>query len=174
MTTTWDKHKISALLCSAFVPHLAKQGASPSAAPTAAIDVIITFDAHGVSSHPNHISLYHGARQFVTTLLQGKSGWTSPVDLYALQTVALPRKYTGFLDIFATMLGQFGGSKKDVEHPEGLVFASKLVGDGGLPTAWSAMTTAHRSQMVWFRYGWIAFSRYMVLNDLKLEKIAAS
>jgi hypothetical protein len=30
-------------------------------APTASIDVLITFDAGGVSGHPNHISLFHGA-----------------------------------------------------------------------------------------------------------------
>jgi N-acetylglucosaminylphosphatidylinositol deacetylase len=31
------------------------------------------------------------------------------------------------------------------------------------------MTTAHESQMRWFRWGWISLSRYMVLNDLKKE-----
>lgn len=29
------------------------------------------------------------------------------------------------------------------------------------------MTTAHVSQMRWFRWGWIGLSRYMVVNDLK-------
>jgi len=33
------------------------------------------------------------------------------------------------------------------------------------------MTTAHKSQMRWFRWGWIVLSRYMVVNDLKLEKL---
>jgi N-acetylglucosaminylphosphatidylinositol deacetylase len=172
MTTTWDKTKILSLLASAFAPHLAKQRASDDAAPTANIDVLITFDAGGVSSHPNHISLYHGARAFIVALMKGKSGWESPVDLYTLTSVSILRKYTSFLDAPATM-GMWAASvnMKDKKHPGGLLFFNQLVGGGGLATAWSAMTTAHKSQMKWFRYGWIAFSRYMVLNDLKLEKI---
>jgi N-acetylglucosaminylphosphatidylinositol deacetylase len=174
MTATWDKNKISDLLSAAFAPHLAKQKANDNSAPTAAIDVLITFDANGVSSHPNHISLYHGAKQFVATLMKGKPGWASPVDIYTLTSVSILRKYTGFLDVFATMAMSFGTSKTDKKHPAGLVFANQLVGAGGLSTAWTAMTTAHKSQMVWFRYGWITFSRYMVLNDLKLEKMAGT
>jgi N-acetylglucosaminylphosphatidylinositol deacetylase len=48
---------------------------------------------------------------------------------------------------------------------------NQLVGRGAYGAAWSAMTQAHRSQMVWFRYGWITLSRYMVINDLRLEKV---
>lgn len=39
--------------------------------------------------------------------------------------------------------------------------------------AQKAMTHAHVSQMRWFRWGWIAFSRYMVINDLVLESVSA-
>ncbi|PBP17087.1 N-acetylglucosaminyl-phosphatidylinositol de-N-acetylase [Diplocarpon rosae] len=106
--TVWDKQKIATLLSSAFAPNLSNPMKNKSAdAPTATIDVLITFDASGVSSHPNHISLFHGARHFIAC-------------------------------------------------------------------AQSAMTTAHKSQMRWFRWGWIGLSRYMVVNDLRLEKIAAS
>jgi N-acetylglucosaminylphosphatidylinositol deacetylase len=35
-----------------------------------------------------------------------------------------------------------------------------------------AMTTAHKSQMRWFRWGWIAISRYMIINDLVKQKVA--
>jgi N-acetylglucosaminylphosphatidylinositol deacetylase len=34
-----------------------------------------------------------------------------------------------------------------------------------------AMTTAHKSQMRWFRWGWIAISRYMIMNDLVKQKV---
>jgi N-acetylglucosaminylphosphatidylinositol deacetylase len=33
------------------------------------------------------------------------------------------------------------------------------------------MISAHQSQMVWFRYGWITLSRYMYINDLRLERV---
>ncbi|KFY19018.1 hypothetical protein V491_04622, partial [Pseudogymnoascus sp. VKM F-3775] len=55
-------------------------------APTATIDVLITFDRSGVSAHPNHISLYHGARHFIASLIKNRPGWDSPVDLYTLST----------------------------------------------------------------------------------------
>ncbi|KAI1409520.1 LmbE-like protein [Hypoxylon sp. FL1857] len=181
MTTTWDATKISSLLTSAFAPHLAAPKASKdnNSSPTAGIDALITFDAHGISSHPNHISLYHGARAFIASLTQGKPGWASPVDLYTLTTVSLPRKYFGFLDVFATIISlalNGGGSsskKSDKGNPGALVSMNALVGAGheSYGTARKAMTEAHKSQMVWFRWGWIALSRYMYINDLKLERV---
>jgi len=174
MTTTWDANKISDLLCSAFAPHLpAQRAAGPGTKPLSpSIDVIITFDVSGISQHPNHISLFHGARAFIGALVEGKPGWASPVDLYTLTTVPLARKYMGIFDVVAT-LGNWalGAGKKDKKHPEGLVFLNGVSGNGGIATAWKAMTTAHQSQMRWFRYGWITLSRYMYMNDLKLEKI---
>ncbi|KAK4232191.1 putative N-acetylglucosaminyl-phosphatidylinositol de-N-acetylase [Podospora fimiseda] len=173
MTATWDKGKISNLLSSAFAPNLAKSRSS-NQPPTTTIDVLITFDAGGVSGHPNHISLYHGAREFVSTLTADKPGWKTPVDLYTLTTVGMPRKYAGIMDVLPT-LGSWavGADKKDKKHPGGLVFMNSLAGHQSVITAWQAMTTAHKSQMVWFRYGWITLSRYMYMNDLRLEKVKA-
>ncbi|KAI1373003.1 LmbE-like protein [Hypoxylon crocopeplum] len=178
MTTTWDASKIAALLCAAFAPHLAKQKASDASAPTAAIDALITFDVGGVSAHPNHISLYHGSRNFISTLVRGKPGWASPVDLYTLTSVGFLRKYTFFLDVLATLLSLLfvdgGGARKksDRSNPGALVSMSALVGAReSYDTARQAMTEAHKSQMVWFRWGWIALSRYMYMNDLRLERI---
>lgn len=169
MTKTWDSSKISSLLCAAFSPQLAKSRANDSA-PTASIDVLITFDAGGVSNHPNHISLYHGAKAFIEELVAGRSGFKSPVDLYTLTSVSLVRKYTGILDVVATLASwALGTDMSDKKRPHGLVFMNGA-GKGGVMTAWRAMTTAHKSQMRWFRYGWITLSRYMYMNDLKLVK----
>jgi len=33
------------------------------------------------------------------------------------------------------------------------------------------MVQGHKSQMVWFRWGWITIGRYMTVNDLKREKV---
>ncbi|KAK4119605.1 LmbE-like protein [Parathielavia appendiculata] len=171
MSTTWDSANISTLLCSAFAPNLARSRDS-DAAPAASIDVLITFDAGGVSGHPNHISLYRGAREFAAALVAGKPGWAPPVDLYTLTSVPLARKYTAFLDVLATLASwAIGADKTDKQHPGGLVFLSGLAGQGSIMTAWKAMVSAHKSQMVWFRYGWISLSRYMYMNDLRLEKV---
>ncbi|XP_044718888.1 glcNAc-PI de-N-acetylase domain-containing protein [Hirsutella rhossiliensis] len=155
MTRTWDRDAISNLLCSAFAPQLPRQRADDSARPTANIDILITFDAHGVSAHPNHISLYHGARAFAAALVRGKAGWASPVDLYTLTTVGLARKYASAADVFATLAAwALAVRHDDRAHPGGLLFMSQ-------------------SQMVWFRHLYIVFSRYMIINDLRLEKIKA-
>jgi len=169
MTTTWDAAQISTLLSSAFAPGLASTPKNSSAPPTASIDVLITFDSHGVSGHANHVSLYHGARAFVAALVRGRPGWQAPVDLYTLSSVALARKYTGLLDMVATLVAWgLQTPMRNKAHPGGLVFLSGP-GGGGVATAWSAMTTAHKSQMAWFRYGWITLSRYMYMNDLRLD-----
>jgi N-acetylglucosaminylphosphatidylinositol deacetylase len=47
-----------------------------------------------------------------------------------------------------------------------------LSGPGDVRIAQKAMTQAHQSQMRWFRWGWIGLSRYMVVNDLKLEELS--
>lgn len=171
MTTTWDKQAIASLLSDAFAPNLAKPMKNKSVdAPTATIDILITFDKSGVSSHANHISLYHGARHFIASLIHNRPGWGCPVDLYTLNTVSLVRKYTSVFDSMTSLLAMamaFGKTQKGA-HPSPLVFLS---GIGEVRIAQQAMTDAHKSQMRWFRWGWIALSRYMVVNDLKLEKI---
>jgi N-acetylglucosaminylphosphatidylinositol deacetylase len=60
------------------------------------------------------------------------------------------------------------GKKQMKAHPSPLLFLS---GIGEVRIAQQAMTTAHKSQMRWFRWGWIGLSRYMVVNDLKLDEI---
>jgi N-acetylglucosaminylphosphatidylinositol deacetylase len=169
MTVIWDKQKVASLLSSAFAPNLAKPMKNKSVdAPTATIDVLITFDKSGVSSHSNHISLYHGARHFIASLIHNRPGWGCPVDMYALNTVSLARKYTSFFDSIISLLVMAYRPKQMGAHPSPLLFLS---GPGEVRVAQKAMTTAHKSQMRWFRWGWIGLSRYMVVNDLRLEKI---
>jgi N-acetylglucosaminylphosphatidylinositol deacetylase len=170
MTTTWSKEKIAGLLSSAFAPNLANTMKSKSIeAPTATIDVLITFDGTGVSSHPNHISLYHGARYFISSLIKNRPGWNSPVDLYTLSSVNIVRKYTSIMDTITSILVVAFRKRSGGEHPSPLLFLS---GPGEVRTAQRAMTDAHISQMRWFRWGWIGLSRYMVVNDLNLEKVS--
>jgi N-acetylglucosaminylphosphatidylinositol deacetylase len=171
MTTTWDKVKIANLLSAAFAPNLTKPLKSKGAeAPTATIDVLITFDRSGISSHPNHISLFHGARHFIASLMHNRPGWQCPVDLYTLTSINIVRKYTSFFDSIVSVLAMAFSSKQTGDHPSPLLFLS---GPGEVRIAQTAMTTAHKSQMKWFRWGWIGLSRYMVVNDLKLEKVTA-
>lgn len=167
MTVTWDAKAIGSMLSRFFAPNLSKSSAS--AAPKAGVDVIITFDKGGVSGHPNHISLYHGAMSFVRTLMQRHTGWKAPVALYTLTTTNILRKYTSIFDIICTILACIFRSKEKGDFPSPMLFMS---GPRDMRRAQSAMTTAHKSQMRWFRWGWIGVSRYMVVNDLVRAKIA--
>ncbi|EMD65021.1 hypothetical protein COCSADRAFT_88447 [Bipolaris sorokiniana ND90Pr] len=165
MTVTWHPRLISNLLTTAFAPDMSS--VSSKDAPQAAIDAIITFDAHGISGHPNHKSLHAGAHSFLKALMHRHSGWECPVKLYTLTTIPIFRKYFGLFDAPATIIGAMLQKKQLGGFPTPLLFASSPI---GYRTAQKAMTTAHESQMRWFRWGWITLSRYMVLNDLKLEK----
>ncbi|OJZ84766.1 hypothetical protein ASPFODRAFT_48906 [Aspergillus luchuensis CBS 106.47] len=184
MTVQWTESDVSAVLEHAFAPELSDSTSSSKkksnkagsgSAPTATIDVLLTFDKGGISNHPNHRSLYHGAVHFLRSLMKGKSGYTCPVTLYTLTTTNLLRKYAGVLDAPFTMvrgalhsiMGR-GGSGSKGQLPSRLLFVSSV---NEWMTAQSAMVKAHQSQMVWFRWGWITIGRYMVVNDLKAEKI---
>ncbi|KAK2744374.1 N-acetylglucosaminyl-phosphatidylinositol de-N-acetylase [Myotisia sp. PD_48] len=162
---------------------------SSTVPPNATIDVLLTFDRDGVSNHPNHRSLYHGAREFLQTLMRGKSEFTCPVTLYTLTSTNMFRKYIGVLDapitIFNSMseylLRHFPSTavnvlnEKEVSRDSKESTAAKtLVFVSGINdwlAAWKAMVYAHKSQMVWFRWGWITVGRYMFVNDLNREQI---
>ena len=200
MTRTWDTAKICDLLTSTFTtPSSSKKSRRQAPAPPeTTIDALITFDEGGVSAHPNHTSLYRGARAFASSL--ARPGWASPLSLYTLTSVPVWRKYIFFLDALWTLLavyfgvivhrGRGGGSRVSGASvkgtPQAVVSMNGLVAAGGAGgtgagsgrgaqetygTARRAMTEAHKSQMVWFRWGWILFSRYMYINDLRLERI---
>jgi N-acetylglucosaminylphosphatidylinositol deacetylase len=166
MEKTWDAKAIANLLASTFAPKMAKMGAKSS--PEANIDVLITFDVVGVSSHPNHISLYHGGLAFLKQIMQKHSGWENPIKMYTLSSTNVARKYASILDAPLTLARTVFAKKEAGDFPAPLVIVSGL---GGYRKAQKAMTRAHESQMRWFRWGWIGVSRYMVLNDLKKVKV---
>ena len=165
MTATWDAKAITGLLTSTFAPKMAS--IKPDQKPETNIDVLITFDKNGVSGHPNHKSLYHGAVAFVKSISSRHVGWESPIKLYTLPSVNIVRKYGSILDIVATISATLFSKRQAGNSPTPLLFISSMF---DYRRAQTAMTDAHKSQMVWFRWGWIGISRYMIVNDLHLER----
>ncbi|EMF15249.1 phosphatidylinositol glycan class L [Sphaerulina musiva SO2202] len=161
MTTTWDAKLISQTLMKYFAP---SQTTTTTTTKNTLIDVLITFDEGGISGHPNHISLLHGCTTFLRTLMLKHTGWENPVKLYTLTTTNMVRKYSSVLDSLVSVLAIVLGKKERGAFASPLLMVS-LPGD--VRKAQQAMTTAHVSQMRWFRWGWIGISRYMVINDLK-------
>ncbi|KAL8638231.1 MAG: hypothetical protein Q9228_004600 [Teloschistes exilis] len=174
MDTKWDPEKVAEILKSAFSGPSQSKKTGGNDAPKATIDVLMTFDRHGVSSHPNHISLYYGTKIWLNGLMKGKRGWRCPVELHTLASVSISRKYVSFLDAPMTMLlGFLSGIKasRSQNKDEGRRQALFVSDIWQWRQGQRAMTKAHKSQMRWFRWGWITFGRYMVVNDLKRELI---
>lgn len=173
MTTKWHKTKVAALLLDLFAPNVGRwpQEASKEGF-RATIDVLITFDSNGISGHPNHISLFHGAKHFISSLADLSLYWANPVSLYTLTSISIMRKYTFIFDIFPSLIDAiFLNIKRGLTSnklPTSLIF---LNGPEQLRCAQNTMKSCHRSQMKWYRWGWIIFSRYMSINDLRLEQL---
>ncbi|KAI8578179.1 hypothetical protein K450DRAFT_248503 [Umbelopsis ramanniana AG] len=122
------------------------------------IQIIITFDNYGVSGHTNHQAAYRGALQYVKTSGNGT------VSLYKLPSVSLVRKYIGLGDL---PLAIFSSRMVKTSTPKNsLLFLSS---PGQYLITHKAMRQ-HSSQLVWFRWLYVIFSRYMVINEL--EKVS--
>ncbi|NXE52175.1 PIGL acetylase, partial [Casuarius casuarius] len=117
------------------------------------INLVVTFDAGGVSGHANHTSLYTALRYkhdcfeiFILFLCLG-------CHVLTLESVSLFRKYISILDVpiscFLSRDALFILTEEEAEQ------------------ARRAMQ-CHRSQLLWFRHLYMLFSRYMVINSLRL------
>ncbi|NXP29995.1 PIGL acetylase, partial [Scytalopus superciliaris] len=111
------------------------------------INLVVTFDAGGVSGHANHISLYTAVRYSVLP------GELQGCRVLVLESVSLLRKYISFLDVPISCL-----------LPGDLLF---VLTEEETQQAKRAMR-CHRSQLLWFRHLYMLFSRYMVVNSLRL------
>ncbi|KXN87776.1 N-acetylglucosaminyl-phosphatidylinositol de-N-acetylase [Leucoagaricus sp. SymC.cos] len=116
------------------------------------IDTVLTFDYEGISSHPNHKSLPRGVTHLMKTL--HTAGRPTP-RLYTLVTVPVYTKYTS---IIAPLLAKHDPKLNARGMP---VFVS------GIPEYLRALRAMrkHRSQLVWFRWLYVSFSRYMWVNE---------
>jgi len=118
--------------------------------------------------------------------MKGHSGYACPIALYTLPTVNLARKYSFILDAIPTLLSGIygsilgGASKKPAitsTESKQATAADRTVFVNDISRYWKAreaMVSGHKSQMVWFRWGWISLGRYMVVNDLRSERVVAT
>ncbi|CAN2387846.1 Phosphatidylinositol glycan anchor biosynthesis [Pristimantis euphronides] len=110
------------------------------------IDLVITFDEGGVSGHANHISLYHAIRS-----LHSSGKLPKGCSVLLLESVSLFRKYISVLDLpLSWLCGQ------DV----------LFVSSGRQYQQAKEAMLHHESQLLWFRYIYLLFSRYMTINSL--------
>ncbi|TRM60422.1 putative deacetylase LmbE-like domain-containing protein [Schizophyllum amplum] len=154
-TATWDAN----LIAEAVRPYVT----------SSAITTILTFDREGVSQHPNHRSIREGVR----TLLTSPDAPLTHPRFFTLATVPTVSKYLwviaplqakldltmaaalhAFEDVYASLVGNETPKHADSSAPATPEYGAALF----------AMLQ-HKSQMVWFRYLYICFSRYMWVNE---------
>ena len=155
---------------------------------------ILTFDQYGISGHPNHISLPLGAARLIESLASDNRSNTALPRLFTLVSAPLLWKYTGPIAplVLRTRAQKlFWGSGRSqrgatapnfitallastLRDPDGQQSAGANLGIPRVPTTVSGAgeyRTAlrammqHRSQLVWFRWLYVAFSRYMWVNE---------
>lgn len=155
--------------------------------------ILLTFDDGGVSDHPNHRALSTAASTFVDRLVESKPADQAEeklhLQVWKLKTVSIIRKYTMLFDAFYTyyiesmvykILDQikllippiyleklpFTWPSHESSSQAQLIIVSRRV---QYDMVKDTMVRAHKSQMKWFRHGWLLFSRYLVVNDLYRE-----
>ncbi|KAH7921702.1 LmbE-like protein [Leucogyrophana mollusca] len=132
------------------------------------ITTILTFDKQGVSSHPNHFSLSWGASRLISSFPPSAA---PGLRLFTLITVPVLPKYTGVLSALLARLDIVLQRALDYLIPSPVstddrpnVMPVFVSGIKEYITAAHAITV-HKSQLVWFRYLYMGFSRYMWVNE---------
>ncbi|KAJ6598487.1 LmbE-like protein [Mycena vulgaris] len=167
-TASWDAQTIASVL----KPYILENR----------INTILTFDRDGVSGHPNHKSLPAGVQQLMLSLKE--------VRLFTLITTSLPAKYGGILAPALAKFDLYAGAVLHVleaqltravlSHVSIAPAGKKPIAEtmpvfvSGIKEYWAALQAmrAHPSQLEWFRWLYVLFSRYMWVNEWNEVKVA--
>jgi N-acetylglucosaminylphosphatidylinositol deacetylase len=139
--------------------------------------VLITFDEHGVSGHPNHRDTHLGVRKLVLQQQQQQQQTTKlpPVDAWQLDTVHfLPAKYLPISGWFLILLylnflwkpSYDPPLPKLAQQPDESQNCVQIYRSVNPVLSWKAMAT-HESQFVWYRRLFVVFSCYTFVNKLR-------
>ncbi|CCD27222.1 N-acetylglucosaminylphosphatidylinositol deacetylase NDAI_0K00330 [Naumovozyma dairenensis CBS 421] len=140
--------------------------------PSIKNNILLTFDANGISNHPNHIACnkavhdlisYDGGKDkemnIIGLMLSSKS------DEYNI-VMNLLSKYTFFvIDLVKVYWNLATGTFNTIPNSASLEL-SFINTYSQYILSYASMLNTHKSQMVWFRYGWWWFSRFVFSNDL--------
>jgi N-acetylglucosaminylphosphatidylinositol deacetylase len=145
---------------------------------------ILTFDEQGISSHPNHKSIHRGVQTLIQNI--GETSSKQPRRLFTLVSSSLAYKYTSILSVAFGKVDIYGYRWMQLLehriirvlsiwypdiltpaipwHPDGQSMPEFISGFEGYLKALEAME-AHESQLVWFRWLYVVFSKYMWVNS---------
>ena len=123
----------------------------------ATFDYVVTFDAGGVSGHANHVGTHRGARQWIeerkNSVVKACDAGKCP-QVWVLETTNIARKFSGAVDWFAS-------------YVECLMDSRRVFVPSPSPLEVLRAVRLHKSQFVWYRKLFVAFSRYTYMNTLR-------
>lgn len=153
MDEVWSPREVAEVICARL-----REDVSSGRVRSGQTIVLLSFDARGVSGHPNHIATAAGVRLACVVAAAGMLHRVVGMELVS-DGWPLP-KFSGVCGAALFALGWWGQTNENAE------FA--VTGD--LTTAAFALRLLwmHRSQMVWFRVLFIACARGTYLNKWRL------
>ncbi|KAJ3426771.1 n-acetylglucosaminyl-phosphatidylinositol de-n-acetylase [Anaeramoeba flamelloides] len=113
-------------------------------------DFILSFDSFGVSGHKNHKSTYLAIQELIS---QQREMEEKLIRVFKLCSVGIVRKHIAILDLWFALI-------------ERLFDRVDLLIVGKWENSLQAMRQ-HKSQLVWFRWLYILFARYTMINTFK-------
>ncbi|KAJ9449787.1 putative N-acetylglucosaminyl-phosphatidylinositol de-N-acetylase [Diplonema papillatum] len=111
---------------------------------------VLTFDDYGVSGHPNHIAVHLG----VVAAHKARRASGKSSRLYLVQSLPLWKKYSGAVSSLLPCASA-GGRR---------CFTARTAD----PSACARAMLCHWSQMVWYRWLFVFFSRYSFAVDVEV------
>jgi len=122
-----------------------------------AFDYVVTFDAGGVSGHVNHVGTHEGARQWIEerkqSVVKASEAGKCP-QVWVLETTNVARKFSSAVDWFASYI-------------ECMMDSRRVFVPSPSPLEVLRAVRLHKSQFVWYRKLFVAFSRYTYMNTLR-------
>lgn len=126
------------------------------------VEALITFDKRGVSDHLNHMATYNGTRDLAVA---------RNMPLYVLPTLEVWEKYISVPFAVWETITYSGHPVVEVKGKSAKYEPAKEIQVLASPKQyWTAVRAMlkHKTQLEWFRYLYVVFSRYMFANRLVL------
>lgn len=142
------------------------------------IGIVISFDEIGVSGHRNHISTHRGLEQarkvWANELLSRRNDdggnieedeetvlWQLPDMVWYLESVGIWRKYSGFVDLVTSTL---------IAKLQAVNIQTIAIPFTNFGSVWRGML-CHQTQLEWYRYLFVALSRYSYMNTVHVVQV---
>jgi N-acetylglucosaminylphosphatidylinositol deacetylase len=153
------------------------------------IQRVLTFDAHGISGHPNHTAIHRGVQLLIDEMAMQQGG-AFCVRAYALRTTWLLRRFSSWLDFLPAVLAVLvrlaccnlqAWAANRQSHPRvdrappvqhvrskaAAYLSAPACCVSVQPWRCHLAMRAHASQYVWYRRIYMLFSRYIFVNTLE-------